>query len=616
MGIAEILVVILIGAAVLGVPLLAITLASVAIHRTRQLKELHRRLQDLEARMSSPRASTARDAETDFVAAEVVTESSESQTVAIDQALTTDASVSEITDDSTGWETFIGQKAFGWLAVVLFIFGAAFFLRYAYQNNWIGPIGRVAMGELVGAALVFAGCLYHRQGWQRFSIMLSAAGIIVLYLATYSAFGFYHLLPQQHAGAFLVVLVMESMILAVVYRSAILALVAVIGGLCTPLLMHTDRDTYTAFFTYLTALNVGVVLVLLLRSWPAVGSVSYLGTQALFWMWYGENYHTEKFAWALGFQVVLFGLYLGHSILAARLRRQNADVEELARFVVNAIGGFGALYVLTKVDYRDWLGTAAICMATLYAGVGRVALAWRPQDNRLLLTSLAVAVGFVAWAFPIQAEARWVAFGWSVMAASLWWFGLRISAPPLRAMSGVLGVFAVSRLLWFNLPIYTREPFIPILNGFALPSLGVAVCILISVLVAGRFESRLHQAERFLVACAGVSGVSLIWLILSFDCYGYFESQSIGTDEAQLWRWRGQLALTVMWTLFASILLILGFRLKRVRLRWMAIALYGITVMKLFMVDMANVQQLYRILAFFVLAIVLGLVARVYQRFR
>jgi hypothetical protein len=33
-------------------------------------------------------------------------------------------------------------------------------------------------------------------------------------------------------------------------------------------------------------------------------------------------------------------------------------------------------------------------------------------------------------------------------------------------------------------------------------------------------------------------------------------------------------------------------------------------------VDMANVQQLYRILAFFVLAVVLGLVARTYQRFR
>ena len=31
--------------------------------------------------------------------------------------------------------------------------------------------------------------------------MLTGGGIVVLYLATYSAFGFYHLLPQQNLNA-------------------------------------------------------------------------------------------------------------------------------------------------------------------------------------------------------------------------------------------------------------------------------------------------------------------------------------------------------------------------------------------------------------------------------
>jgi uncharacterized membrane protein len=82
------------------------------------------------------------------------------------------------------------------------------------------------------------------------------------------------------------------------------------------------------------------------------------------------------------------------------------------------------------------------------------------------------------------------------------------------------------------------------------------------------------------------------------------------------WRWRAHLALTVFWTLFAIALLCLGFKLNRSRLRWMAMVLFGVTVLKLFVVDMANVQQIYRIVAFFILAVVLGLVARTYQRFR
>ena len=52
---------------------------------------------------------------------------------------------------------------------MLLIFAATFFLRYAYQNNWIGPIGRVAIATLVGAGLLVAGQRYLRRGWRRSS---------------------------------------------------------------------------------------------------------------------------------------------------------------------------------------------------------------------------------------------------------------------------------------------------------------------------------------------------------------------------------------------------------------------------------------------------------------
>ena len=104
---------------------------------------------------------------------------------------------------------------------------------------------------------------------------------------------------------------------------------------------------------------------------------------------------------------------------------------------------FTAFYVLTREDYRVWLGSAAVGMATVYAALARSMLTSRPAYTRLLLTSLAVAIGFIALAIPIQAEACWVALGWAVMGTALWWFGLRISAPPLRALAAGLGGLAV-----------------------------------------------------------------------------------------------------------------------------------------------------------------------------
>ena len=55
------------------------------------------------------------------------------------------------------WELLIGRKGLGWVAVVLLLFGTAFFLRYAYDNKWIGPQGQVAIGEALGLCLAVAG---------------------------------------------------------------------------------------------------------------------------------------------------------------------------------------------------------------------------------------------------------------------------------------------------------------------------------------------------------------------------------------------------------------------------------------------------------------------------
>ena len=657
----ELLIILLIAGAVLILPVAAIVMSIIAFVKTRKLKEVTGRLDRIESylrdvangRVTLPQAKVVtseqhptlvvQDPAASVIAAPIVNEPAESHAhlVASNAALGSPAaipvqsspaasrdgrptqssptSLAAAAKDSAspvGWETFIGQKAFGWVAAILFLFSATFFLRYAYQNNWIGPIGRVAIGELFGAGLVISGCRYLMKGWRRFASMLMSTGIVVIYLATYSAFGFYQLLPQQHAGMFLAILVMESMLAAIFCRSSLIGMIAVVGGLMTPLLMQTDHDSYSSLFLYLLTLNIGVVAATSVQRWRAVASVAFSGTQLIYFGWYQGNYHPEKFAWALGFQLSLFAIYLIHSLIIARRSERSADYEELARFVINAVTGFVAFRTLTLESWSLWIGTAALVFATLYAIVARLIMAWRPKDSRLMMTSLAVAIGFIAWAIPVQADARWISLGWTMMAMALWLFGLRISSSILRAMAAVLATLAVVRVLGFDLPFYIRDPFIPVLNREALPSLFVGALLLTAVWKADRYLPRLSANEHWGIGITGVCGIALVWLVLSLECHGYFVSRSFISGDVELWRWRAQLALTVFWILFATALLLLGFRFNRSRLRWFAMGLFGVTVLKLFIVDMANVQQIYRIVAFFILAVVLGLVARGYQRFR
>jgi uncharacterized membrane protein len=516
------------------------------------------------------------------------------------------------------WEWLIGRRALGWIAAVSIVFAAAFFVRYAFENQWIGPIGRIALAACAGAALVVGGWHYHRRGWPVFSTMLTGAGTVLCYLAVYSAFGFYMLLPRQAAAAFLVVIVLESMGLAVLYDRMPLALVAILGGLATPVLMRSEHDQYAALFVYLAALDLGVLVLALRRNWPAIATAALLGTHVLFWSWYGAHYHPEKRPAAISLQLVVLALFLGQGLLLYVARRRPVDAEGLARWLATPFLAFLALYLLLRPDRGAWMGTLAVSYAVLYAALARLMLAAQPvSDDRLFLASLSIAVGFVAMAFPIQADASWIALGWAAEAAMLWWFGQRLAAPSVRILAAGLIVLAWGRMLFFDTPSLPRPPFVPILNRYALPSLGVMALLFAALVSTRRFVSERRSTERGLVVAAGICGVVLIGAVLSIDLFSYCDMRaaSEGTDKAR-WERIGEVTLSVLWATYATLVLAAGFALRRAWLRWTALGWYTLTLGKVFLVDLAGLGELYRVLAFFILAIALGLGARAYQGIR
>ena len=75
-------------------------------------------------------------------------------------------------------ETVIGQKWIGWVAVVLILFAAGFFLKYAFENRWIGELGRVTLGVIVGLVFAWVGFQRYRVGWRYLSQVLTGGGII------------------------------------------------------------------------------------------------------------------------------------------------------------------------------------------------------------------------------------------------------------------------------------------------------------------------------------------------------------------------------------------------------------------------------------------------------
>jgi len=312
-----------------------------------------------------------------------------------------------------------------------------------------------------------------------------------------------------------------------------------------------------------------------------------------------RNYHPEKLAWAIGFQAVIYALYLAQDV-AVQFRRYPANRwESTIRMVVNAALWFTAFYILLEDDYRKWMGQQRLPWGAFTLSSGGCCSGIRDATPWSYFTAVAIAMGFVVLAIPLEADAHWIALGWAGCAAVLWWFGVRVQAAPLRCLAAVIAMASAMRLLCLDLPEYPRELWMPLWNPIALPSLGAVACMLGSILATRSRRTRLHAMEQILVAAASLAVLVLLWLVLSVDVYHHFNMRHQLAERGTIdWRRVAQMSLSVLWTLTLRACWPLVFRWHVAALRWLAIGFYGLTVGKVFLVDMAGLAEIYRIVAF------------------
>ncbi len=61
------------------------------------------------------------------------------------------------------WEELIGGKLLNWIGAVALIIAVGFFLKYAFDNNWITESVRVLIGAIIGIGLLVTGVRFHKK---------------------------------------------------------------------------------------------------------------------------------------------------------------------------------------------------------------------------------------------------------------------------------------------------------------------------------------------------------------------------------------------------------------------------------------------------------------------
>jgi uncharacterized membrane protein len=144
--------------------------------------------------------------------------------------------------------------------------------------------------------------------------------------------------------------------------------------------------------------------------------------------------------------------------------------------------------------------------------------------------------------------------------------------------------------------------------------LAVAACLAAAAYLYGRARPRAALA-------AGLVAFGVLWIGSSFEAYTYFSVQMQATaypmpaeETLRQLSWSAQLALSLLWSVYAGLFTAAGFRRQSRALRTTGLVLFGITLGKVLLVDVWELRQFYRIVALLALGLVLLGAAWIYQR--
>jgi uncharacterized membrane protein len=526
---------------------------------------------------------------------------------------------SRATKSGISLEKRIGQYWLNRIGIVAVLSGVSYFLKWAFENNLIGPTGRVLIGVVAGIGLILWSERFRARGHAPFSYSLKAVGIGTLYLSFWAASQFFQpaLISVDVAFVAMVVVTASTIVMALAQDAQLLAAFALVGGFSSPVLVSTHQNHEIILFSYVAILDLAVLVIAMVKPWRRLLWGSFLGTQILYWGWCIKYYSDSQRPQTILF-AALFALIFAVIPLATPFERstrfKGPSITLIVLPLLNAVLFFSALFAMYESE-KETLTWYALALAAVYLGLSNAFQRRVTQEEGKVINLLhvAIAIAFITIAIPLKLSHHWITMGWLVESAVLLWIAVRTKTAFLRYLAVAALVLGIFRLLAF--PIYADR----LIFNARFASYAVAVAVLAGIVYfGGRAAS---QTEQGFVKLAAVALNVLALIALTWEAVDYFNRQQAqyyavsgyGGDYQQLWLKR-EFAYSAVWMIYGAGLMATGFWKKSAFIRWQALVLIALTIVKVFFYDSSYLNTGYRVLSFIALGVILLAISFVYFR--
>ncbi|MBA4321443.1 MAG: hypothetical protein C0408_01365 [Odoribacter sp.] len=474
-----------------------------------------------------------------------------------------------INEEDTGLESRIGRFGLAWIGNIVLLFGIAFLTVYLMNLGY--RFVSVILGYIAAASIFFLSG-YLQKSNVHLSFMLKMNAQILLFYITLRLhfFSTSPVLSNKTVSLILLLLLVAFQVyLSIRNKSQAFAALSVVFALTAAII----GDTTHFMLPLVTLTAAGTVYYYYRFKWEPLLIVTIVLTYISFFLWLFSNPlmgHPMQMITKHSYGVIcFFGLGACFSIISLFRKIDTSSDDYLIG--VTIVNGMLFTLLLILVTLRFYSNG----YVTLFAIITVCCLIYS-----------AILKSASDWNF---ASAFYALYGFMAMSISL--YGL-LGLPRVYLLLSVQSLIVVSMALWFRnrlMVIMNSLLFLSILVVYLLSSdqidganFSFALVSLISARIINWKKSRVQIETDLIRNLYLTEGFVMVLFALFHAVPGQF--------------------VTLSWTMAALLYFLLSFILKNVKYRYMALGTMICTAFYLFIVDLARIEIIYRVLALLFLA--------------
>lgn len=341
-------------------------------------------------------------------------------------------------------EKFIGENLINKIGILITVIGVVIGAKYSIENNLISPLTRIILGYLVGLGLVGFG-IKLKSKYVSYSAVLVSGALAILYFITFAAYSFYGLFPQLVAFGIMLLFTVFGVVAALNYNKQVIAHIGLVGAYAIPFLLSNDSGNATILFSYITIINIGILVISIKKYWKALYYVAFGFSWLIYGTWSAFSYvREEHFVLALSVISIFFAIFYCTFLAYKLVKSEKFKVSDVFMLMLNSFIFYGSGIGLLSFHEtgKELLGLFTVINAIIHFGVCVLIYKRKLADRNLFFLIAGLVLTFITIAIPVQLDGNWVTLLWALEAALLFWIGRTKKVPTYEYLSYPLMILA------------------------------------------------------------------------------------------------------------------------------------------------------------------------------